>query len=75
MNNVGMWEQAQRIRAYLNAVREKVDARGESLEPDAPMGRFIAWAHRYADAIDASNAVAGPEWRELSSSSCSTNSL
>lgn len=49
---VDRWHQAERIRAYLNALRRKVDESAVSPEDPAWLAKSIAWASRYADTLD-----------------------
>jgi hypothetical protein len=38
------------------------EARDGGLTKDCPLSRFLAWAHRCADSLDATAAPTGPEW-------------
>lgn len=62
--NAAAWEEAQRIRKYLAAVKEKAATREGGLETDQTMSHFLEWAHRYADSLDATGAPAGGEWED-----------
>lgn len=60
--NIEKWEEAQRVRAYLTAVREKVQAAEGEVKTDSPIARFLSWAQRYADDLDPSSAAS--DWKE-----------
>lgn len=61
--DVAVWEEAQRIRAYLAAVRKTAEQRDGDLKAESPLGQFLAWAHRYADSLDPSGEQPGPKWK------------
>ena len=46
------WQKAQQTRAYLAALKEAVDQRMKSSEPNPKVDEWFAWANRYADKID-----------------------
>ncbi|MFZ1745307.1 MAG: hypothetical protein WAU17_05255 [Nitrospirales bacterium] len=46
------WQKAQQIRAYLAALKETVDQRMKSSEPNPKVDEWFAWANLYADKID-----------------------
>jgi hypothetical protein len=50
--NMELWEKAQRVRAYAAAVRECVEARDGSIQPESLAARFLSWTQRYADSLD-----------------------
>lgn len=62
--NVARWEEAERIRSYLAAVRQKAEGHDGGLTEDSPMSRFLAWAHRYADHLDPTGSPPGPDWSD-----------
>jgi len=61
-HNVGCWEEAQRIRAYLAAVREKAEARDGEVNPESSVARFLSWARGYADSLDPADSPAASDW-------------
>jgi hypothetical protein len=63
-NNLAKWEEAQRIRAYLAAVRQKAESQDGGLKAERSISRFLAWALHYADSLDPAGAPAGPDWPE-----------
>lgn len=54
-NSVSRWHEAQRIRAYLGAVRQKAESQEGGLKEDSPVARLLIWAARYADSLDDSD--------------------
>jgi len=56
MENVANWEEAERIRSYLAAVRKRVEAQDGGLKEDSRIAQWLDWAHRYADELDPTNA-------------------
>ena len=62
--NAAAWDEAQRIRAYLNAVQEKSAARESGIAANKAMSKFLEWGHRYADSLDATGAPASEEWAQ-----------
>lgn len=49
--NMTNWERAVRIRAYANAMADRLQQRGR-VDPDSDAAKWLAWAQRYADSID-----------------------
>ena len=58
---MGLWHEAERVRAYLGALAEAVEARRYVPADRAVFDRWLAWAGRYADAIDPLVGVRHPE--------------
>lgn len=59
--DVDRWHEAERVRGYLAALGRAVEA-GQYVPPDrAAFDRWLAWAARYADAIDPLVGVRHPE--------------
>jgi hypothetical protein len=46
--NVAAWRQAQRIRAYLQAMSDRMPP----IADDSDAAKWLAWAREYADGID-----------------------
>jgi len=49
--NVAAWRRAQRIRAYIQVVASRMEAKGP-ISPESDAAKWLAWARRYADSID-----------------------
>lgn len=62
--NVSSWEEAERIRAYLAAVRKKTEAQEGGIREGSPIAHFLAWAERYAESLDPSGGGARDDWAE-----------
>ena len=62
--NMSSWEEAQRIRAYLAAVREKAISQEGELNEGSPKSRFLVWAERYAESLDPTDAPASLDWAD-----------
>lgn len=60
--NVARWEEAQRTKAYLAAVRERAVASPGGYTEYSPLFRFLSWATRYAERLDPSAAPSGADW-------------
>jgi len=54
--NAVPWRRAQRIRAYVQAVAGRMEAKGPT-SPESDDAKWLAWARRYADSID---PICGP---------------
>jgi len=52
------WAQAQQVRAYIAALREKVSARHGGIHPGSQTDQWIIWASRQADSLDPLEATA-----------------
>jgi hypothetical protein len=46
------WHKSQRLRAYIEAVRQDAIGRHGSVDPDSETGRWIVWATMQADRLD-----------------------
>jgi hypothetical protein len=46
------WEKAERMRTFISAFEKTCEANGESVDPDSPNGKWIAWARKKADWFD-----------------------
>jgi hypothetical protein len=57
MENVANWEEAQRIRSYLAALRKSAEAQDGGLKEDSRIAQLLDWAHQYADELDPTNAL------------------
>lgn len=62
--NLETWEEAERIRAYLSAVRKRVRNRAAEPKDESLISRFLAWAERYADSLDPTGNAAALDWTE-----------
>jgi hypothetical protein len=49
--NVAAWRRAERIRAYVQAMADRMASSGP-IAHDSDAGRWLAWARAYADSID-----------------------
>jgi hypothetical protein len=49
---VARWVKSQNFRAYLKAIEQEVVQREISIAPEAPLGRWPAWAREHADRLD-----------------------
>ena len=49
--NAALWRRAQRIRAYIQAVSDRMAKAGPIAE-DSDAAKWLAWARQYADSID-----------------------
>jgi hypothetical protein len=49
--NAALWRRAQRIRAYVQAVADRLKAKG-SIPTESDAAKWLAWALQYADSID-----------------------
>ena len=49
---VAWWVKSQNFRAYLKAVEQEAVQREISIAPEAPLGRWPAWAREHADRLD-----------------------
>jgi hypothetical protein len=63
-SNLAKWEEAQRIRAYLAAVRMNASRQEGGLTDESLISRFLAWADRYVDSLDPTGAPAALDWAE-----------
>jgi hypothetical protein len=63
-SNSALWEEAERIRAYLAAVRRRAESEDGGLKEGSLKSRFLAWGHRYADSLDPSGNPAAADWSE-----------
>lgn len=55
LEDVEAWHQSARIRAYLAAFRTQMEKWSGPVDPEAEVGKWLAWANRYADSIDPLN--------------------
>ncbi len=46
------WIEAQRIRSYIMAIKEKAVSNGDEIHPDSDLGRRLTWANQQADRLD-----------------------
>jgi hypothetical protein len=46
------WHESQRIREYVEAVKERAAHLGSSAQEDQALGEWIAWALRQAESLD-----------------------
>lgn len=46
------WTLASSIRQFIEAVREEATRRGGAIDKESPLGRWLEWAERQADALD-----------------------
>jgi hypothetical protein len=51
-DKLAAWEQAERVRAFVAAVRADAARRGVAVEPGGELDRWLAWAARRADRVD-----------------------
>jgi len=52
MNEVDAWHKSERIRTYLEAVRNSSKTKGVELLPESALYLWLQWANQYADRID-----------------------
>jgi hypothetical protein len=62
--NMSRWEESQRVRAYLEAVRNKVKERDGELNEESLIPRFLAWGNQFADELDPTGNPASSDWDE-----------
>jgi len=46
------WHRSQKIRAYVNAVRDAAIAESGHVEPGSELDEWLSWAQKYADRLD-----------------------
>jgi len=46
------WSEAQRIRNYIMAIKEKAVSNGDEIHPDSDLDRWLTWANQQADRLD-----------------------
>lgn len=46
------WNEAQRIRDYIYATKEKAISNGDEIHSDSGLGKWLTWANQQADRID-----------------------
>lgn len=46
------WSEAQRIRNYIMAIKEKAVFNGDEIHPDSDLDRWLTWANQQADRLD-----------------------
>lgn len=46
------WAKSQRLRAFIDEVERRANAKGVSLVPNSELGAWIAWARQHADRLD-----------------------
>jgi hypothetical protein len=46
------WAKAQRLRAYLSAVKDKRHAKHGEIQSGSQADRWLTWAHQHADRLD-----------------------
>jgi len=49
---IDSWAKAQQVRAFVDEVERRAQAKGKSMEPGTELGDWIAWARRHADRLD-----------------------
>jgi len=49
---VESWTKAHQVRAFVDEVDRRAQAKGKSTEPGTELGEWIAWARRHADRLD-----------------------
>ncbi len=49
---VESWTKAQQVRAFVDEVERRAQAKDKSTEPGAKLAEWIAWARRHADRLD-----------------------
>jgi hypothetical protein len=52
---VESWTKAQQVRAFVDEVERRAQAKDKSIEPGTELGNWIAWARRHADRLDPLN--------------------
>ena len=55
LEDVEAWHQSQKIRAYLTAFRMQMEKWSGPVDPGTEVGKWLAWANRYADSLDPLN--------------------
>jgi hypothetical protein len=52
LSDVDCWDKSQRIRLYLAAFRDTLERWAGPIDTEGEVGKWLAWALRYADSID-----------------------
>ena len=59
------WAKSQRLRAFIDEVERRANAKGVSVAADRELGAWIAWARQHADRLDPLRADADIDEPEL----------
>jgi len=65
--DVGEWQLAEEIRAYVNARRTHLTEGGIDVPEDGPLAKYLAWASDAADRLDPLRAQGPPRMRRRNS--------
>ncbi len=49
---VSYWDKARQLRAFIDEVERRANAKGVSIVSGTELGEWIAWARRHADRLD-----------------------